>query len=142
MLSDAFHLDTTKKRSNLLLALVIFGIVGVILIYAKSNASGFNVLWRYFSWANECTAVFAFAMISVYMIRHEMPYLMALIPGTFYMYIVSAYILNAKIGFGLPWTASYIIAAVLALGYVAALVLYGQKKKREESLEIPATEEV
>ena len=141
MLSDAFHLDTTKKRNNLLLALVIFGIVGGILIYAKSDSSGFNVLWRYFSWANECTAVFAFAMISVYMIRHEMPFLMALIPGTFYMYIVSAYILNAKIGFGLPWTASYIIAAVLALGYVAALVLYGHKKKREESLEIPATEE-
>ncbi len=127
MISDALHIDTTKKRSNLILALIIFSVVAAILVWAKADSSGFNMLWRYFSWANESTAVFAFAMISVYMIRHKMPYLMALIPGMFYMYIVSAYILNAKIGFNLPWTAAYIVSAVLTLGYAAGIVIYGRK---------------
>ena len=52
---------------------------------------------------------------------------MALLPGMFYMYIVSAYILNAQIGFNLPWEATYIVSAVLTLGYAAALVIYGRR---------------
>ena len=125
MVMDTFHIDTGRKRNNLLVALAIFSVVAGILIYAKSDSKGFNVLWRYFSWANECTAVFAFAMISVYMMRNRMPYLMALIPGMFYMYVVASYILNAQIGFNLSWTASYTAAGVLTLVYGAVLKIYG-----------------
>ena len=128
IISEAFHIDTTKKRNNLLLALGIFAVVAAILIYAKSDEKGFNILWRYFSWANESTAVFAFAMISVYMMQQNMPYLMALIPGMFYMYICSSYILNAHIGFNLPWTASYIAAGILTAAYGCAVVLWGKHK--------------
>ena len=129
IISEAFHIDTTKKRNNLMLALPIFIVVAAILIWAKADTSGFNVLWRYFSWANESTAVFAFAMISIYMMQHKMPYLMSLIPGMFYMYVVSAYILNAQIGFNLPWTAAYIVSAVLTLAYAAAVIIYGNRKR-------------
>ena len=59
-----------------------------------------------------------------------MPYWMALIPGTFYMYIVSSYILNAKIGFGLPWIVSYIVAGILAIAYGAILITFGKKKNQ------------
>ena len=131
MLADALHIDTTKKRSNFVMAVIIFSVVAGILIFAKANTSGFNVLWRYFSWANECTAVFAFAMISVYMMKNKMPYLMALLPGMFYMFIVSAYILNAQIGFRLPWAVSYIGAGVLSFAYGAVLAVYGGAVRRE-----------
>ncbi len=127
MISDALHIDTKKKRNNLLVALGIFSVVAAILVWAKADSSGFNILWRYFSWANETTAVFAFAMISVYMIWNKMPYLMALIPGTFYMYVVTSYILNARIGLNFSWISAYIIAAVLAFAYAAAIVVYGRK---------------
>ncbi|MBO6303257.1 MAG: carbon starvation protein A [Ruminiclostridium sp.] len=130
IISEAFRIDTTKKRSSLMLALPIFIVVAAILVWAKADTSGFNVLWRYFSWANESTAVFAFTMISVYMIRHKMPYLMSLIPGMFYMYVVTSYILNAQIGFNLPWAAAYIVSAVLTLAYGAAIVIYGRKQQR------------
>ena len=80
------------------------------------------MLWRYFSWANECIAVFAFAMIVSYMKRNGMPYAMALIPGLFYLFVVLSYILNAGIGFNLPWTVSYIAAGALtAAGGAAAI---------------------
>ena len=134
MVMETFRIDSGKKRNNLFVALGIFTVVAGILVFAKSNASGFNILWRYFSWANECTAVFAFAVISVYMMRHRMPYVMALVPGTFYMYMVSCYILNAQIGFNLPWAASYIAAGVPALAYAAALVRYGSGDGRERAV--------
>ena len=122
MLGDALHIDQTKKHKAATLAGAIFLLVAAVLFFAKTNASGFSVLWRYFSWANETIAVFAFAMICVYMRRNNLPFVMALLPGMFYMYIVGAYILHAAIGFNLPWGITYPLAGVLTLLYGAALV--------------------
>ena len=121
MIGDSLKIDQRKKKNIFTLATIIFAIVAGVLFFAKTDAQGFAILWRYFAWANETIAVFAFAMISVYMIKNKMPYLMALIPGTFYMYIISSYILHAKIGFNLPWLVSYIGAAILSCGYVYAI---------------------
>lgn len=126
MLGDALHIDQHKKINEFTLAFMIFAIVAIVLYFAKTDKSGFAMLWRYFSWANETIAVFAFAMIAVYMIQNKMPYLMAIIPGTFYMYIVATYILHAPIGFGLSWTLSYVSAAVIAALYAVSIVKYGK----------------
>ena len=134
MVGDALHIDAKKKTNTFVLALVIFSIVAGVLYFAKTDASGFAILWRYFSWANETIAVFAFAMISVYMMKNNMPYIMALAPGTFYMYIVSTYILHAPIGFGLSYTLSYILAAVCAAGYAVAIVRYGKNLSSSRNL--------
>ena len=129
MLGDSLGIDQRKKKNAFILATVIFAIVAGILYIAKTDAQGFAILWRYFAWANETIAVFAFAMISVYMMKKNMPYLMALIPGTFYMYIISSYILHAKIGVGLEWTVSYILAGVLSALYAFLLVKFGTVNK-------------
>lgn len=128
MVADALHVDTGKRRNNLLLALPIFAVVAGILFFAKADESGFNILWRYFAWTNECIAVFAFAMIGIYMIRNKMPYMMALVPGGFYMFIVISYICNAQFGFHMPWAASYIIAAVMVIVYFVVIVRFGKKE--------------
>ena len=131
MAADALHIDQAKKKNRLTVSLVIFALVAALLLFSKMNAGGFNVLWRYFAWANQTIAVFAFAMIAVYMMQNKQPYAMALVPGMFYMFIISSFILNAAIGFHLPWTASYILAGVLTVAYGAAIVLYGQKSTKE-----------
>ncbi len=130
MVAEAFHIDQTKKRKRLLLALIIFALVAALLVFAKISEGGFNILWRYFAWANQTIAVFSFAVITIYMIRKRQPYGMALLPGMFYMYVISSFILNAAVGFHLPWTASYVIGALLTVLYAVSLVFYG--KKREE----------
>lgn len=121
IVGDSLKIDQRKQKNILTLAGVIFAVVAGILFFAKTDAQGFAILWRYFAWANETIAVFAFAMISVYMLKNKMPYFMALIPGTFYMYIISSYILHAKIGFNLPYIASYVGAAILSCIYVYAI---------------------
>ncbi len=123
MIGDAFKLDQTKKKNALRLALCIFAVVAGALIWAKINPSGFNILWQYFAWANEVIAVFAFGVIARYMKKHKMPYIMAVIPGAFYMYVTTSYILNAHIGFNLPWMAAYIIAGVLAVIYSIEIMI-------------------
>ena len=126
MIGDVLHIDNKKKSNTFILASVIFTVVAGVLYFAKTDASGFAMLWRYFSWANETIAVFAFAMISVYMIKNNMPYLMAVVPGTFYIYMVSTYIFHAPIGFGLSYTISYVLAAVCAAAYAGSIIRYGK----------------
>ena len=134
IIGDALHIDQTKKKNCLPLALVIFGVVAAVLIYAKMDADGFNILWRYFSWANEVTAVFAFTLITAYMIRSKMPYLIALLPGCFYCYVCTSYILNAKIGLHMSWTAAYIVSGVLTVLYAIWIIWFGRRRANGSSL--------
>ena len=127
IVADALKIDQSKKSARLGVSLVIFVVVAAILVFAKINTGGFNILWRYFAWANQTIAVFAFAMITIYMMRNKLPYVMAIIPGMFYMFIISSFILNASIGFNLPWLPSYIIAGVLTVLYAVVLIYYGGK---------------
>ena len=130
MVGDALHIDQTKRKNAFILALVIFAVAAGLLIWAKLNPSGFSVLWRYFSWSNETIVALSLGMITIYMLLNNMPFIMALIPGMFYMFATSAYLLSAQIGFGLPYNISYVLAGVIALLYVFLLMRYGNKQKK------------
>lgn len=131
MVADYLHIDQSSKKNRILVTLGIFLPVTAILIYAKYNAQGFNILWRYFAWANQTIAVFAFAAISVYLIAKKgapkYAYLLSLLPGTFYMFIVSSFILSQSIGFNLPYPAAYALGTVLAALYVVMILKTGKK---------------
>lgn len=134
MIADYFHIDQVSKTKRIALALAIFVPVAVILVYSKLDPNGFNILWRYFSFANETCAVFAFALISVYLFGLRKPGIMTLIPGCFYMFVCSSYLLNAKIGFGLEWGAAYAVAGILTVGYAALVLRAGMvRRKRLEN---------
>ena len=68
-IGDAFHIDQ-KSVERLGLAAVIFALVAVILVFAKSNADGFNILWRYFAWSNQSLSLFAFLAITIWMFEN------------------------------------------------------------------------
>lgn len=129
MTADAFRFDQSRKKNRLLLSLVIFTLVAALLVFAKMDTGGFHILWRYFAWANQTISVFAFAMIAIYMRKHGQPYLMALIPGMFYMFVISSFILNASIGFRLPWMASYLTGGAMAALYAAVVIWHGGKDR-------------
>ena len=129
-ISDALHLDQTNKAKRLGLAAVLFAVVAVILIFAKSSPEGFNILWRYFAWSNQTLSLFAFLAITIWMFetgRGKFAWI-PLVPGCWYTFITVTYIVNAKIGFNVPWTAAYIVGAVAAVAYVVILVWYGKKR--------------
>ena len=129
-LAETLHLDQSTNGKRLALATPLFVLVAAILIFAKLNADGFAILWRYFAWSNQALSLFAFLCITVWMFENGKAKWswMALLPGGFYAFIVITYITNARIGFNVPWTGAYIIGIVLAAAYVAALVLYGKKR--------------
>ncbi|MCQ2604786.1 MAG: carbon starvation protein A [Spirochaetia bacterium] len=129
IIGEIFHIDQRPMRNRLLTAFGIMVVIIVLLIFAKTNANGFKILWQYFALENQTLAVFSFAIMTVYMIKKRMPFLMAMLPGAFYMFIVCCYILNARIGFNLPYAASVALGILLAIVY-CILLLRVKKKLR------------
>ena len=128
--AESLHIDQSTNSKRLGLSAIIFALVAVILVYAKIDANGFNVLWRYFAWSNQTLSLFAFLGISIWMYENKKGNYVwiPLIPGAWYTFITVTYIANANIGFNIPWTAAYVIGVVAAVAYVAAIVWYGKKR--------------
>ena len=136
-ISDSLHIDQSSKPKRLGLSAIIFALVAVILVFAKSSPDGFNLLWRYFAWSNQTLSLFAFLAITVWMFENgKGKYAwMPMIPGGFYCFICSTYIANAKIGFNIPWTYAYIIGVVAAVLYVGVIIWYGRKRTNAHTLQ-------
>lgn len=122
LVAEYLHIDQKPAGKRLGLSAIIFVLVAAILVFAKTNSAGFNILWRYFAWSNQTMAIFAFAMIAMYLGERGKPWIVGLVPGLFYTFVTSSYIINAKIGFNVPLNLSYIIAAVLTVVYGIAVV--------------------
>jgi len=131
MIAEQFKIDQSNYIKRLAVTTGIFIPAIIILFYAKSSPAGFTVLWRYFAFTNQTIAVFALAMISVYLYLHKKNYFISLIPGLFYCFVVLSYIFHAPIGLGLEqrlgfdpnsYMISYSLSAVCALLYAWATV--------------------
>ena len=133
-IAEMFHIDQTKVGKRLGLSAVLFALVIAILVWAKTNAQGFAILWRYFAWSNQVLALFAFACIAVWMFENGKAKFvwMPLIPGVFYAFVTMSYIFNAKIGFNCPWNVAYIIAAVLSVAYMVVIIVSGKKRQNAQ----------
>jgi carbon starvation protein CstA len=140
MIAERFNIDQVASKKRIGVSVGIFLPAIAILYYAKSTPAGFNILWRYFAFTNQGIAVFALAMISVYLYIHQKNYLISLVPGMFYCFVVTSYILHAPIGFGLEsrlgmdpasYTLSYAVAAVLTGLYAFGIVKVGAGKKEK-----------
>ena len=132
--ADGLHIDQKSVKKRLGLAAIIFILVAVILVFAKSNADGFNILWRYFAWSNQSLSLFAFLAITVWMFetgRTKFVW-MPLIPGAWYTFVTVTYIANAKIGFNVPWGGAYAIGAAAAIIYGGIIIWYGKKRASQK----------
>jgi carbon starvation protein CstA len=132
ILADYLHIkqDTLKK---ILMVTIPLYIVSFVLTQID-----FNLLWRYFNWANQVTAVIALLVSTRYLFLKERNYLVTLIPGSLMMYACVVYILSEPIGLQMGLTvATYILAAVLTVGILAVFIKSGQKQKAALSSDSP-----
>ncbi len=113
IIADYLKIAQKKITTRLWIALPLF-VISVALTFVD-----FTILWRYFSWANQSTAVIALWVGAMYLFIAKKQYWIAMIPAIFMTMTVFTYILNAQIGFGLSMTISYIAAAIITVAIVA-----------------------
>ena len=118
IIADYLNIAQKKFSSRLWIAVPLFVVSAVL------TQIDFNLLWRYFNWANQSTAVIALFVGAMYLYIARKNYFVALIPGTFMLVMVITYILSQPIGFNLPmnisWTGGFIGAAIIVLLFFMA----------------------
>jgi len=117
IIADYIGLAQKKFGNRLWIALPMFAI-SVIL-----TQMDFNILWRYFAWANQTTAMIALWIGAMYLALQKKNYWIAAIPAVFITMTTFTFILNAKIGFNLPMNISYIVASVITVIIIAAFFM-------------------
>ncbi len=115
IIADFLKMPQKASLKRLYLAVPLF-VVGFLI-----SQGNFNVIWRYFGWANQTLATIVLWASAAYLIRQAKLHWIATIPATFLTAVVTTYLLYDKIGFGLPLQVST-ISGVLAAA--AALVLF------------------
>jgi carbon starvation protein CstA len=129
MIADYIRLDQKPTSNRLYICVPIFTLVIAILVWAKLSPNGFNTLWRYFAWSNQTISIFAFAIISIYLIGkgYHAAAFMSLLPGMWYAFITFTFICNAQIGFNLPINIAYTLGVIFALVYGALTYTQGNR---------------
>lgn len=107
IIADYLKIDQKKIIKRLMIAIPLFAISAIL------TQMDFNILWRYFSWANQATAAIALWIATMYLFVKGKNYFVSLIPALFISYLVFVYILNQKIGFNLDLNVSFIIGIFL-----------------------------
>ncbi|MBN2752840.1 MAG: carbon starvation protein A [Rhodospirillaceae bacterium] len=112
--------DATKR---LMIAVPLFA-VGFLI-----SRGDFNVIWRYFGWANQTLAMVMLWAAAAYLIKNGKLHWICTIPATFMTAVTFSYISAEKIGFGLSYDiANGIGIAAAVCAFVAFFVAFGRKK--------------
>ena len=124
VISDFFKVDQSSKAKRLAISLPIFLVSGLLLWYNISDEDGFNVVWRYFGWANQTLSCFTLWMLTSFLTkkRKGVRYLVTLIPACFMTMVCVTYICVEKIGFNMPAAAAPYIA--IGTGVLCLVLFY------------------
>lgn len=130
IVADFMHFDQKPIKNRLIIAIPMFAITAAILVYSIADAKGFQLIWRYFAWANQVLATVTLWAISVYLAKNKgkLWYLITLIPALFMTMVTGCFLFVAKaadggLGSVLPRPVGYGIgAAITLIGLVGFLV--------------------
>ena len=132
IIADILHIDQGKLLKRLLVSLGIFAVTALALVYSLADQEGFNVIWRYFSWANQALSVFTLWAVTVYLVREGKCYWVTLLPALFMTAVCSTYICIAKECLALSPVVSYSVGAFAVLLSVVCFVRW--KMNRADTL--------
>lgn len=107
--SDFIGYSQKKIKNRLVIAVPLF-VVGFILLQVN-----FDVIWRYFAWANQTLAAATLWILTVFLAQTKKIYWITLIPALFMTMVVSVYILVAPEGLQLPVQVGYAVGGLFTL---------------------------
>ncbi len=113
IISEAIRFPQQKVKNRLIIIIPISIVMFLLIAWAKGDNGSFSMIWRYFTFFNQLIAIPTFIYATVYLYKNKKNCLITLIPGLFYTFITSSYILNSNTGFNLNINFALFIAAVI-----------------------------
>lgn len=136
IVADFLHLTQKPIRNRLMISIPLFIIAGFLLWYNIADEDGFNVIWRYFGWANQTLAVFMLWTATAYLVKTKkgLTYMITMLPAAFMTSVCTTYLCVAKIGFNMPTSWNHTIgASVFALSIIIFYILYFKATAKKQS---------
>ncbi|MEF1216945.1 carbon starvation CstA family protein [Photobacterium damselae] len=111
ILAEYFNMEQKTLRNRLLIATPLFVLGGIL------TQVDFGIIWRYFGFANQATAVMMLWTASAYLLRHNKLHWITTVPALFMTTVCITFILNNhQLGFGLPMGVSTGLGVAGAIG--------------------------
>jgi len=95
-LADIFKVDQKPIKNRLSLAIPLFAVGVVLVLFSISSTNNFNIIWRYFAWSNQTLATIALWAISAYLAKTGKLYWFTLLPAAFMTVVVTSYFFTAN----------------------------------------------
>lgn len=132
IVADFLHLPQKPIRNRLIISIPLFILASFLLWYNIADEDGFNVIWRYFGWANQTLAVFMLWTATAYLVKYRggMSFMLTLLPAAFMTAVCVTYLCVAKIGLNLPVTWNwYIGISTFVLSLAVFSILYMRRNQ-------------
>ncbi len=130
VIADALHIDQRPIIKRLSVSLPIFVVTLAILVWQMGNPDSFNVIWKYFGWANQTLAVFTLWAITVYLSLKRSFFILTLIPAVFMTRVSLSFILSSNIALGMPAYLGYFCGLATAFASFILFFTWHSKKFR------------
>jgi carbon starvation protein CstA len=121
IIAEYFKMPQGPIDKRLWIAVPLFA-VGILV-----SQGDFNVIWRYFGWANQTLAAMALWAAAVYLAREGKMHWVCTVPAVFMTAVTVAYICAERIGFALPYTMSNVIGIAGGAAALAAFLYFIHK---------------
>ncbi|GAA3526545.1 carbon starvation protein A [Zobellella aerophila] len=117
IVAEFLKLGQQALPKRLLIAVPMF-VVGYLITQAE-----FGVIWRYFGWANQTTAMIMLWAAAAYLAKAGKLHWVCTIPAIFMTAVTFTYLANAEIGFGLALQPATYIGLAVTLVFTVAFLL-------------------
>ena len=136
IIADWLHMEQKTIAKRLSISIPLFLATMGLLIWQMENASGFNVLWGYFGWANQALSVFTLWTLTVYLAKNRPAYFwVTLIPALFMTAVCTSFIVISKTALGLAPEIGYCAAAVMCTVLLGIFLKWKVNLKPEDKKE-------
>lgn len=133
IVADFLGMEQKSMRRRLYICIPMFVAAIGLLLYSLRDADGFNMVWRYFAWANQTLAVFTLWAVTVFLTVSGKPYIITLVPALFMTCVCSTYICIAPEGLGFSHVVSYSIGiGCVVIAAVWFFAWMGKQKKNRK----------
>ena len=135
IVADFIHYDQKPIKNRLVVALPIFAVTGAILVWSFVNKDSFEILWRYFAWANQVLAMVTLWAITVYLAKEKKKYIFSLIPAMFMTMVTMTFIFEFPTSeynehWGLSATMAPIVAGCITILFTVLFFNFNRKNNK------------
>lgn len=134
-IADIGKFNQKPVKNRFIIALPLFAVGILLVLFAIGSTANFNMIWRYFAWSNQTLATIALWAASAYLAKTGKLFWLTTIPATFMTVVVTSYILIAPEGFKLPYpvglTTGLVVGAALFVLFISLIAVKQRNTLKE-----------